>query len=211
MSDFNPYVDNGGSCMAITGPDYCIIAADTRLSSGYDIASRNVPKHILLTPTSVLASSGMQADIRQLGKVLSLHIKQYISQNDKQMSTPALAQLLSNTLYYRRFMPYYAFNLLGGLDETGKGVLYTYDAIGSMESIRYTSQGSGSQLIQPVLDAQLKLRPAEDWPSIDRAVAMIKDIFTSCGERDIHTGDFVNILIITRDGVREEKFELKFD
>lgn len=101
------------------------------------------------------------------------------------MSCPAMGQLLSNTLYYKRFFPYYSFNVLGGLDNegnrlsvvsslvfvvfagkdaytipfinpVGKGCVFTYDAVGSYERVGYSSQGSGSTLIMPFLDNQLK-------------------------------------------------------
>jgi 20S proteasome alpha/beta subunit len=38
----------------------------------------------------------------------------------------------------------------------GKGAVYTYDAIGSYERTGYSCQGSGKDLMQPVLDNQLK-------------------------------------------------------
>jgi 20S proteasome subunit beta 6 len=39
---------------------------------------------------------------------------------------------------------------------TGRGAVYTYDAIGSYERTGYSCQGSGKDLMQPVLDNQLK-------------------------------------------------------
>jgi 20S proteasome alpha/beta subunit len=38
----------------------------------------------------------------------------------------------------------------------GKGCVFTYDAVGSYERTGYSAQGTGSSLIMPVLDNQLK-------------------------------------------------------
>jgi hypothetical protein len=44
----------------------------------------------------------------------------YQHSHNKPMSCTAMAQLLSNTLYYKRFFPYYTFNLVGGVDAEGR-------------------------------------------------------------------------------------------
>ena len=43
----------------------------------------------------------------------------YQHNHGKPMSVAAMAQLVSNTLYYKRFFPYYTYNLVCGLDEQG--------------------------------------------------------------------------------------------
>ena len=57
-------------------------------------------------------------------------------------TTETCANLLSRTLYSRRFFPYYTFNLLAGLDENDNGVVFGYDAIGSYDKMQYGVQGS---------------------------------------------------------------------
>jgi 20S proteasome subunit beta 6 len=47
--------------------------------------------------------------------------------------------------------------------------------------------------------------------SLDEAIALLKDAFTVADERDIYTGDWVDIVIITRDGMRQERFALGKD
>lgn len=78
------------------------------------------------TDKAVIASAGMQADRVTLHKLLKARLKQYKFQHEKDMSTKAISQLLSQTLYGRRFFPYYTFNVVGGIDEDGTwmGMLY---------------------------------------------------------------------------------------
>lgn len=110
---------------------------------------------IFSTEKSVLATAGMRADQQALHKVLETRIRQYKFQHGKDISTPSIAQMLSNTLYYKRFFPYYTFNVLGGLDEEGKGCVYSYDAIGSYQRYPVSCTGTANELIQPLLDNQV--------------------------------------------------------
>ncbi|KAL4562531.1 hypothetical protein LXL04_034738 [Taraxacum kok-saghyz] len=218
-ANWSPYDNNGGTCVAIAGADYCVIAADTRLSTGYSILTREYSKICKLADKSFMASSGFQADVKALQKVLSSRHLIYQHQHNKQMSCPAMAQLLSNTLYYKRFFPYYAFNVLGGLDSEGKGCVFTYDAVGSYERVGYSAQGSGATLITPFLDNQLKspsplLLPAKDAVtplSEAEAIDLVKTCFSSATERDIYTGDSVEIIILNAKGVRHESEPLRKD
>jgi 20S proteasome subunit beta 6 len=138
----------------------------------------------------------------------------YEHNHQKSMSIPSVAQLLSNTLYYKRFFPYYAFNLLAGVDEDGKGAVYSYDAIGSFERSQYSATGSGQAYIIPVLDNVIGHRNRLDEKvelSSAEVVEIFKDTFLSAGERDIYTGDAVELFVITAAGVTTERFALRAD
>jgi len=214
---WSAYVDNGGSCAAIAGDGYAIIASDMRLSEGYGIHSRNSTKLSQLTPTCVLGSPGMQADRSALHKNLGVRLQWYEYQNSGlKPDVRAISQMLSNTLYMRRFFPFYTFNVLAGVDAAGQGVVYSYDAVGCTQAMSYGCTGSGTQLIEALMDNQV-LRSHQSKAggpakfSKDEALELIKDVFIAAAERDIHSGDQMEAFIITKDQTTREVIQLRRD
>jgi len=211
-----PYQNNGGTALALAGKDYAIIAADRRLSVGYSISTRESTKIAKLTENTVLASCGMQADRHTLHSVLSSRLQMYRLEHDKEMSTHAISELLSRTLYYRRFFVYYTFNILAGIDDKGEGYVYSYDAIGSFEAQKHAVNGDGGVLAIPLLDnfVEKKHRQLDDPKqelSKDEALKLIKNTLNAVVEREISTGDSADIFVITKKGTTHEVFPLRKD
>lgn len=206
---YNPYVNNNGSVLAIKGKDYIMLAADTRLSVGYSILTRDAPKIFKLTDKVYLASSGMYADMVNLYKNLKIRIELYKMSNKFEPGVENIAQLLSNTLYSRRFFPYYTFNLLAGMNSKGEMKMYGYDAVGSFESLEYGANGSGKEMMAPILDSILK--NGEVRPNEKDGKDLILSCMNSCANRDIYTGDYMDVITIYADKVVEERFDLRKD
>ena len=106
------------------------------------------------------------------------------------------------------------------LDQDGVGVVYTYDPVGNYERVRVSVTGSGESLIQPLLDNQLERQhqalgakppPLHIDLELADAVDLVKDAFVSAGERDIRTGDAVEICVITAAGTKLLTFPLNID
>ncbi|KAI1002789.1 hypothetical protein K3495_g5416 [Podosphaera aphanis] len=231
---FYPYTDNGGSTLAISGTDFAIVAGDTRSTSGYNINSRYCPKVFKIggTTTSqedatlVLSVVGYAADGEALKERLDTIVKMYRYQHGKPMSVKACAQRLSTILYSKRFFPFYVTAILGGLDEEGKGAIYSYDPVGSYEREQCRAAGAAASLIMPFLDNQVNfknqyipgsgvghaLKQREQIPLPRNEVEdLVKDAFDSAVERHIEVGDGLQIMVITKDGINEIYKPLKKD
>ncbi|XP_078471758.1 proteasome subunit beta type-1 [Lampetra fluviatilis] len=214
---FSPYAFNGGTILAIAGEDYALLASDTRLSEHFSIHTRDSPKVHALSDRTVLGCCGFHGDCLTLTKIIEARRKMYQHTYNKPMGTGALAAMLSTILYQRRFFPYYVYNIVGGLDDNGKGVVYGFDPVGSYESNAYIAGGSANAMLQPLLDNQIggknQLGTGEERLAmpLERAVQLVRDVFVSAAERDIHTGDALRVCVVTREGVREETHTLRRD
>ena len=228
------YTDNGGSTLGITGNDFAILAGDTRSTSGYNINTRYAPKVFRIGGDDetgagahiVLSVVGFAADGQALKERLDAIVKMYRYQHGKKRSVKACAQRLSTMLYQKRFFPYYVTAILGGLDEDGKGALYSYDPVGSYEREQCRAAGAAASLIMPFLDNQvnyknqyipgsgeghaLEQRKAEALPRHE-VEQLVRDACTSAVERHIEVGDGLQMMVITKDGIEEIYDDLKKD
>ena len=228
------YADNGGSTLGIAGADFSILAGDTRSTSGYSINSRYQPKLFKIGGDDetgkgahiVLSIVGFAADGLALQERLNAVVKMYRYQHGKRISTEACAHRLSKILYSKRFFPYYTHAILGGLDEKGRGAIFSYDPVGSYEREQCRAGGAASSLIMPFLDNQvnfknqyvpgsgtghdLQQKQAQSLPRKD-VEDLVNDAFTSAVERHIEVGDGLQMLIITADGIEEIYRPLKRD
>ncbi|GAB0091714.1 Proteasome subunit beta [Sergentomyia squamirostris] len=213
--DFYPYESNGGSVVAIAGDDFAVIGADTRLSSGYSIHSRNQSKLFKLTNSCVLSAGGCWCDVQAMTSLITAKMQMYKHQHQRTMSTNAIAQMISITMYNKRFFPYYTSTVVAGLDVNGRGRVFSYDPVGNCEESDYKAGGSAGALLIPVLDNQVGLKNMQNTGNekmtLEKAIALTRDTFISAAERDIYTGDGIIINVITQQGIREERMALRKD
>lgn len=221
---FNPYSDNGGTVLGIAGEDFAVLAGDTRQVEGYSINSRYEPKIFNVGDDIVMTANGFAADGAALIDRFRNQVKWYkFDHNNKKLSIKSAARYIQHLLYGKRFFPYYVSTLIAGLDDEGKGAVYSYDPVGSYEREQCRAGGAAASLIMPFLDNQVNFKnqyePGTDgkvkkplrYLSLDEVLALVRDAFSSATERHIQVGDGLEVFIVTKEGVRVEYYPLKRD
>lgn len=203
---FSPYTDNGGSIMAIAGKDFCVIAGDTRQSEGYNIQTRYKPKVFRLTDRATLATNGFAADAEALVSRIKQRLEWYRHAHGTSMPLGGIARMISTILYSKRFFPYYVYNILGGLDEEGRGGVYSFDPVGSYEREFCRAAGSAQSLLQPFLDSMVMFKNQQSTPErplpvpgtmkLDEVLRLVMDGFAGATERQIEVGDGLEMFVV---------------
>lgn len=225
----NRYTDNGGSIVGISSENLAILAGDTRSTNGYSINTRYDPKIFRIGSDIVLAVVGFAADGKELKERLDTMCNMYQFKHGKRISVTACAHRLSTLLYAKRFFPYMVQAILMGLDESGRGALYSYDPAGSYQRGQYAAAGAAASLLMPFLDNQvafhnqyvpsrgaeagavnLESKPMEFF-SEEGVVELVKNAFDNATERHIEVGDGLQLLILTKEGIQEIFIPLRKD
>lgn len=208
---FNPYSDNSGTTLSLKQGGFVVVAADTRHSSDMGINSRMMSK-VFRIKDFLFAGTGFYADTYEVYIKMVYEIRQY--EVDGPMSIHSAASLLSKILYSRRFFPHYTFCSLSGFDD-GKPYIYSYDPIGSFQSVTCICNGSGASMVQPLLDSFVDKK---NWSNVDSrdvseedAVRLAVKAFNAAAERDVKTKDSLEIYVMKADSIVRNVVPLRRD
>jgi len=183
----------GTTTVGITTPDGVVLATDMRASAGNMVASKDVQKVEEIHPTGALTIAGSVSAAQSLLSSLKAEVNLYEARRGEDMSMKALSTLTGNFLRSGAFL--IVQPILGGVDDEGPHV-YSIDPLGSVMEEDYTVSGSGSMFALGVLEGNYH----EDL-SIDEAKRLAGRAIKAALERDVASGNGINVAVVTADGV----------
>jgi proteasome beta subunit len=198
--------ESGTTTVGLICKDAVVLAAEKKSTLGYLVASKESEKIIQLDDRIAMTMAGLSADGQALARYLKAEFKLYYIHHNRRIGLGAAAALLSNILQSSKYFPYYVQLIMAGYDDERGPSIFSFDAFGSYEEEKkYFSTGSGSPIALGVLEDSYK-----DGLSIDEGIDLAIRAIRSAIERDIASGGkAIDICVITKDGVKFSKYELK--
>ena len=175
-----------------------LLAAEKRVTYGYFIMSKGGKKVFKVTDRIGVACAGLVGDMQILAKEMEAQANLFNMDTGRKITVRSAAKLMANVLFNRRYAPLITQTIVAGLDEEGPS-LYVLDVLGSLIPDKYAVVGSGTEIAIGVLEEGYKedMNAKEMKELVTRAVK-------SAISRDSMSGDGIDFLIITKEGITEE-------
>jgi len=188
----------GATTVGIVCTDGVVLASEKRVTYGGFIMSRGGKKVFKVTDQIGVACAGLVGDMQVLAREMEAQAKLFSMDVGRKISVKAASKLLANILFNRRYAPLYTQTIIGGIDEEG-AKLYVLDVLGSLIPDKYAAVGSGTEVAIGVIEEAYK-----ESITVAEAKEIIKRAIKSAINRDAMSGDGIDFLIITKEGLTEE-------
>ncbi len=188
----------GATTIGVIYRDGIILAAEKRVAYGNFIMSKGGKKVFKVTDRIGVACAGLVGDMQILAREIEAQANLFSMDVGRPISVRAAAKLLANVLFNRRYAPLITQTIVAGLDEEGTS-LYVLDVLGSLIPDKYAVVGSGAEIAVGVLEENYK-----EGMELNEAKDLVTRAVKSAVSRDAMSGDGVDFLVITKDGVAEE-------
>lgn len=161
MSD--PSSINGGIVVAMAGKDCVAIASDLRLGS-QSLGVSNKFEKIFHYGHVFFGITGLATDVTTLSETFRYKTNLYKLREERPIEPQTFTQLVSSTLYERRFGPYFVGPVVAGINsKTEKPFIAGFDLIGCIDEAKdFIVSGTASDqlfgmcesLYEPNLEAE---------------------------------------------------------
>lgn len=190
----------GATAVGVTFDKGVVLASEKRIALGTYIVSKGTKKTFRITDHVGAACAGMVADMQILIRQIESLAKIKALETRRPMPPNSIAKLISVMLFERRYFPLLTQVIIGGVDD--KPAIYTLDPLGSLLSDDFAVAGTGSEMAVGVIEASYKPNMSEKEAK-ELAVKAIR----SAVSRDAASGDGVDMLVITKNGSKEESIK----
>jgi proteasome beta subunit len=191
----------GATTIGLVCSDGVILASEKRVSYGYMVMSRVGKKVFRLTDRIGAACAGLVSDMQILVREVGAYANLFRMDTGRPMPVRSAAKVMSNLLFGRRLVPLITQTIVAGMDDEGPS-LYVLDILGSVIPDKYAAVGSGAEIAVGILEQEYK-----DGISTSEAKDLVIRAIKSAISRDVMSGDGVDLMIITKDGMKEESIK----
>ncbi len=188
----------GATTLGLVCSEGVILASEKRVSYGYMVMSRVGKKVFKIAERIAAACAGLVSDMQVLVREVEAYAKLFELDNRRPIPVKSAAKVMSNLLFGRRMIPYITQTIVGGIDDEGPSI-YVLDILGSVIPDKFAAVGSGAEIAVGVLEEGYK----ENMP-VKEAKELVFRAVKSAVSRDIMSGDGVDFLTITKEGIQEE-------
>ncbi|MEM0379714.1 MAG: proteasome subunit beta [Desulfurococcaceae archaeon] len=193
-----------GTIIGIKASDGVVIGGEKRLTYNGFVLSKSVRKVYSITNYTGVGFAGLMGDVEFLVRLLRLEAKNYELNHNRLISPRSLAKILSIILYSYKLFPLITETVVGGIDRDRKPSIYVLDPVGSLIEEKYIALGSGGRVALGYIESSYR-----DGISVSDAEKIVLDAVKIAIERDVLSGDGVDILVITEKGCEFKEFLFK--
>ncbi len=191
---------SGTTTVGLVAKDGIVLATDKRATAGYLIVDKKAKKIHKITDSIALTIAGSVSDAQKIISWLRTELKLLSLKVLRDVYVTEAAHLLANIVYYKvrefSMIESIAHFIIGGKDRDDFK-LYDVFPDGSITPVDdFVSSGSGSVFAYGVLETNYNnnLR-------IDDAIALAARAVNAALQRDIASGNGIEILTITNNGI----------
>src|ERR671925_38729 len=192
----------GATVVGISYNDGVVLAAEKRVSFGNFVVNKNIKKTFSVTDHVGAACAGMVADMQVLVRQVEALAKIRKLETRRNVPPNSVAKLMSVIMFERRYFPLLTQVIVGGINQ--KPEVYTLDPLGSVLPDDYAAVGTGAEMALGIMDAEFKPDMSEE-----KVRELATRAIRSAIQRDASSGDGIDILYVTRSGLREETISLR--